>query len=127
MSETSLEMTGPLALWQEHLEAGQLMVQRCTQCARHVFYPRVLCPHCGSQSLEWTASAGTGTVYSTTVVARRDSDGGPYNVALVNLDEGVRMMSRVEGVAPEAVAIGQRVMAVIGRIDDRAAVLFRLA
>jgi uncharacterized OB-fold protein len=127
MSEATLEMTGPLAIWQEHLEANRLMVQRCTGCARHLFYPRVLCPHCGSQSLEWKAAAGTGTVYSTTVVARRDSEGGPYNVALVNLDEGVRMMSRVEGIAPEAVAIGQRVKALIGRIDERAAVFFRVA
>ena len=127
MSEALLEMTGPLALWQEHLEAGRLMVQQCSGCERHVFYPRVLCPHCGSTSLAWKSATGMGTVYSTTVVARRDSEGGPYNVALVDLDEGVRMMSRVEGVAPEQGAIGQRVNAFIGRIDDKAAVLFRLA
>jgi uncharacterized OB-fold protein len=62
------------------------------------------------------------------VVARRETEGGPYNVALVDLDEGVRMMSRVEGiVAPDQVVIGQRVNAFIGRIDDKAAVLFRAA
>ena len=127
MSESTMEMTGPLALWQKHLEAGRLMVQQCIACARHVFYPRVLCPHCASTSLEWKTAVGTGIVYSTTVVARRESEGGPYNVALVDLDEGVRMMSRVEGVAPDQVVIGQRVNAFIGRIDDKAAVLFRAA
>jgi uncharacterized OB-fold protein len=125
MPENSVELMSPLALWQDHLEAGRFMLQRCNGCCRHLFYPRVLCPFCGGEDLEWRSASGVGTVYSTTVVARRDADGGPYNVALVDLDEGVRMMSRVEAVAPEAVAIGQRVCAFIGRIDDRAAVLFR--
>ena len=57
-----MEMTGPLALWQEHLEAGRFMLQQCTSCARHVFYPRVLCPHCASTSLAWKYAAGPGTV-----------------------------------------------------------------
>ena len=127
MSAPPIEMTSPMALWQQQLETGRLMVQQCTGCARHVFYPRVLCPHCGSQSLAWKDAAGTGTVYSTTVVSRRESDGGPYNVALVDLDEGVRMMSRVEDVSPDTVVIGQRVTAFIGRIDERAVVLFRPA
>ncbi len=128
MYEPTMGMTGPLALWQEHLEAGRFMLQQCTGCARYVFYPRVLCPHCASTSLAWKSAAGLGTVYSTTVVARRETEGGPYNVALVDLDEGVRMMSRVEGiVAPDQVVIGQRVNAFIGRIDDKAAVLFRAA
>lgn len=118
---------GPLSTWQEALEGGRLTLQQCGGCQRHVFYPRVLCPHCGSESLEWRAASGGGTVHSTTVVARRAQDGGPYNVALVDLDEGVRMMSRVEGIAPDEVAIGQRVTAFIGRIDERAAVLFRPA
>lgn len=123
----SWDRTGPLRLWQDHLDHGRLMLQRCTGCARSIFYPRVVCPHCGGASLEWQPSPGTGTVYSTTVVARRPADGGPYNVVLVDLDEGVRMMSRVDDVPPEQVAIGQRVVAYIGQVDARAAVLFRPA
>ena len=83
-----------------------------------------MCPHCASTALTWVDASGEGTVHSTTVVARKAEQGGPYNVALIDLDEGVRMMSRVEGVAPDAVAIGQRVAAFIGRIDGKAAVLF---
>jgi uncharacterized OB-fold protein len=59
-------------------------------------------------------SAGAGVVYATTVVHRRGEE--PYNVCLVDLDEGVRAMGRVEGVAPTEVAIGLRVQARIG--DD---------
>jgi hypothetical protein len=80
-----------------------------------VFYPRVLCPHCGSERLEWVAPSGRGTVYSTTIVRRKPADGGDYNVCLVDLAEGPRMLSRVAGVAPEEVRIG---MAVKARIAD---------
>ena len=67
---------------------------------------------------ETVTSAGAGVVYATTVVHRRDEE--PYNVCLVDLDEGVRAMGRVEGVAPQDVAIGLRVQARIG--DDGIAV-----
>ena len=72
-----------------------------------MFFPRVRCPYSGQDCLEWRLSAGTGTVYSTSVVYPRK--GEPYNVALIDLDEGFRMMSRVEGADPAQVAIGQRV------------------
>lgn len=120
-------LAGPLATWQGHLEGGRLMLQRCDACQRHIFQPRVLCPHCGGMTLSWEQASGGGAVYSTTVVSRREADGGPYNVALIDLDEGVRMMSRVETIAPAHVSIGLRVMAFIGRIDGQAAVLFRPA
>ena len=100
------------------------MLQRCAACERHVFYPRVLCPHCSSGSLEWVAASGQGTVHSVTVVQRRVEDGGPYNVVLVDLDEGVRMMSRVEGIAHEQVRIGQRVTHVIRECPDGPLVCF---
>jgi uncharacterized OB-fold protein len=57
--------------------------------------------------LAWAESTGLGTVYATTTA--RPRDGEPYDVSLVELDEGARLMSRVEGVAPEAVAVGLRV------------------
>jgi len=91
------------------LAEGVFAIQQCTDCEQHIFYPRMICPHCGADALRWQVAKGTGTVYSTTVVRRRPDRGGDYNVALVDLDEGVRMMSRVDGVAPEAVTIGMRV------------------
>lgn len=104
---------GPLAQWQASLRAGRLEIQYCPSCGCHVFYPRLICPHCAADGLEWRTASGRGTVYATTVVRRPDKAGGPYNVALVDLDEGVRMMSRVVGMAPGMVAIGMRVRATI--------------
>jgi uncharacterized protein len=97
----------PLSTYLAHLERGQLAYQFSPQAGRAVFYPRLLCPFTGSAKLEWRVSKGLGTVYSTTVV--NPQEGAPYNVALIDCDEGFRLMSRVEGMAPEAVRIGMRV------------------
>ena len=97
----------PLTSYIAHLERDQLAYQWSPQAGRAVFYPRVLCPFSGSDQLEWRVSKGLGTVYSTTVV--HPQDGAPYNVALIDCDEGFRLMSRVEGVAPDEVRIGMRV------------------
>jgi len=97
----------PHRIYVEHLEKGELAYQFSPEAGKPVFYPRVLCPYTGSSRLEWRVSKGLGTVHATTVV--HPVEGAPYNVALVDCDEGFRLMSRVEGVAPEAVRIGQRV------------------
>lgn len=104
---------GPEKQFAEKLAAGRFEIQRCSACARHVFYPRVLCPHCGAGRLDWVQASGRGTVYSTTVIRRKPEEGGDYNVALVDLEEGVRLMSRVTGVAPDSVRIGMKVLAKI--------------
>ena len=105
----------PLAIYQAHLERGELAYQWSPEAKRAVFYPRVVCPFTGSGNLEWRVSAGLGTVYATTVTHPRE--GAPYNVALIDCDEGFRLMSRVEGVAPEAVRIGMRVEFRVHRSD----------
>ena len=105
----------PAEVYRRCLEGGELGFQRCTDCGTVIFYPRVLCPTCGGASLEWQTSGGRGTVYATTAVYRRDAE--PYNVALVDLDEGFKMMSRVEGVPAEEVEIGARVTLKIDRED----------
>lgn len=97
----------PLATYQAHLEKGELAYQWSPAAGKAVFYPRVICPFTGSNQLEWRVSSGLGTVYATTVVHPRA--GAPYNVALIDCDEGFRLMSRVEDIAPEAVRIGMRV------------------
>ncbi len=107
--------SGPESLYQRYLAAGELRIQRCDKCEKHIFYPRYLCPACGSSSLSWIRSSGAGTVYSTTVMRQRPESGGDFNVALIELNEGPRLMSRVEGVAPDKVRIG---MAVRARIAD---------
>ncbi len=104
---------GPDAVFAAFLADGRFMLQQCDECKKHVFYPRVLCPHCGSPKLSWQPASGQGTVYSTTVVRRKPEQGGDYNVALVDLHEGPRMMSRVDGISPHEVAIGMAVRAQI--------------
>jgi uncharacterized protein len=110
-SMTEESAGGPQKHYFAALAQGQFVLQRCGDCERHVFYPRVACPYCGSAALRWVKPAGTGTVYSLTTVRRAQDEGGDYNISLVDLDEGVRMMSRVEGVEPDAVRIGMRVRA----------------
>jgi uncharacterized protein len=105
----AMAAAGPDAEFAAALAAGQFRVQACATCERAVFPPRSLCPHCGAGALAFRDVAGSATVYSTTVV--HPPQGEAYNVALVDLDAGFRMMSRVEGIAPAAVRIGMRVRA----------------
>ena len=99
--------TSPLAIYQQHLAKGELAYQFSPEAQRAVFFPRVICPFTGSDRLEWRISAGLGTVHATTVV--HPAEGKPYNVALIDCDEGFRLMSRVEDIDPMAVVIGMRV------------------
>ena len=115
---------GPASQWAAALRHGKLQIQRCGACSRHVFYPRRLCPFCHSEQLDWVSVDGRGTVHAVTVVARSANRGGDYNVVLVDLIEGVRMMSRVEGVAAAAVTIGMPVRARIDTGPDGPVVVF---
>jgi uncharacterized protein len=111
----------PEAQYQQFLAEGRFMIQRSAGSGRHVFYPRVAEPETGATDLEWVAASGRGTVYSTSVV-RQKPPTPDYNVALIDLEEGPRMMSRVVGIAAEEVRIGMAVTAKIIR-DGEAAVL----
>ncbi|MDD0837657.1 OB-fold domain-containing protein [Curvibacter sp. HBC61] len=124
VTPTASPSTGIQARHQAELDQGRFLIQHCAGCDQHLYYPRELCPHCGSDALSLVAPAGTGTVYSTTVVRRQPEAGGDYNVALIDLDEGVRLMSRVSNLAPEAVAIGLRVQARVQVSEGRGLVLF---
>jgi uncharacterized protein len=106
-----MDARGVQAQHQAALDEGRFLIQRCEACTKHVYFPRELCPHCGSERLAWVEPLGSGTVHAVTTVRRKPDAGGDYNVSLVDLDEGVRLMSRVEGVPPSDVKIGQRVRA----------------
>ena len=127
MSETNpvFEEIGPQKIYFDALKGGAFRIQRCSACNRHVFYPRVLCSHCGSPELAWVDASGSGTVYSTTVVRRKADAGGDIHIALIDLEEGVRMMSRVEGMAPDEVTIGMPVKAEIITENQQPLVVFR--
>ncbi|MQA95217.1 MAG: hypothetical protein GEV11_11435 [Streptosporangiales bacterium] len=95
----------------EGVAEGELRLQRCDDCRQAIFYPRSICPHCQGSSVSWFTAAGTGTVHTYTVAHRAFGDAAkevPFAVALVDLDEGARMMSRITG-DPAAVSIGARV------------------
>lgn len=116
---------GPDAEYRRLLAEGRFCVQRCRESKRHVFQPRVLSPFTGQPTLDWVEVTGRGTVYSTTVIRRRPEQGGDYNLALIDLDEGCRMMSRVEGLAPAEVRIGLKVQArIVKAKDDTPIVVF---
>jgi len=101
--------------WQRVRALGFAM-PRCGTCGRFHFHPRPACPHCGSEDVAPAQASGLGSVYSYSVVHRAPSaafaDQVPYVVALIATDEGPHLMSRVTGIAPDAVAIGLRVRVV---------------
>jgi uncharacterized protein len=92
-----------LPFW-EGCAAGELRIQHCTACDRYVFYPRLRCPHCGAGDLEWATSDGTATLHSY-VISHRPAPGfageTPYVIAVVELPEGVRMMTNLVHVEPD--------------------------
>ena len=101
-----LKTVSPNAVYAEHCRRGELAYQVDVGTGAAVFYPRVMAPGTGNL-LEWRVSKGLGTVYATTAVANRNALS--HNVALIDLDEGFRMMSRVEDIDAAAVTIGLRV------------------
>jgi uncharacterized OB-fold protein len=94
----------------------RLMVQRCRDCGHYRYPPRPMCPQCGGLDMNWVQVTGAGTVYSWLVVyhpvhpAVRDKI--PYNLVLIELDEGPRIVSNLVGVAPGEIEPGRRVTVV---------------
>jgi uncharacterized OB-fold protein len=113
---SSLPVAPEVQFW-SHLREGRFMVQRSRSSDEYVFYPRLICPGSGDADLEFVEVSGQGVVYSTTVVRRSANEGGDYNMVIVDLDDGPRMLSRVMGVAPEDVKIGLRVVPSIEKVD----------
>ncbi len=87
---------------------GRLMLPRCSSCNRFHFYPRTFCPHCGSENIEWKQASGNGTVYTFAVVRqpieRAFAELVPYVIGIIELEEGVRMLSHITSIDPEKVA-----------------------
>lgn len=96
----------PLARYQEHMARGELAFQ-VDEDGKPLFYPRVVAPAGYRGTLRWQVSRGLGTVYATTWISPKGA--AAYNVALIDMDEGFRLMSRVEGMPAADVRIGQRV------------------
>ena len=110
-------------LWAAARE-GRLLVRYCKSCAQPHWYPRPICPHCGSDDTEYRESKGQGTVYSVSVTRRAGPI--PFAIAYVTLDEGVTMMSNIVDCDLDAVRIGDRVEVVFKPTEGGAPVpMFR--
>ena len=114
--------SGPEQQFKSYLAEGRFMIQRSASTGKHVFYPRLAVPGNGATDLEWVPASGRGTVYSITVNRKKE---GSYNVALIDLEEGVRMMSHVAGV--ETLVIGAAVVARVEELNGVTAVVFHPA
>jgi uncharacterized protein len=105
------KLTAPF--W-EGLRVGEFRLQRCSECGHWQFYPRGWCTACASLDLTWERAGGRGQVYSFTVIRRHTAPCWirelPYVVAIVQLDEGPRLMTNMVGVDPDSVKIGQPVV-----------------
>ena len=104
------------------LADGQVRLQRCSVCSRVQFYPRPACRYCGSRSLHWEDLSGRATLYSYTVVYRAPfeafADDVPYVLAVVELEEGPRLLTTLEDVSEEDIQIGMSLDPIFDRIND---------
>lgn len=104
----------------EAARRGELVMQQCSDCG-HIRFPiSHVCPSCLSERSEWKPLSGRGTVYSSIVFHQvynqAFAQDVPYNVSLIQLDEGPRMMSNVVGIAPSDVKVGDEVEAVFDAV-----------
>jgi uncharacterized OB-fold protein len=116
-NELSIEELGPEARYWAHLKEGHFLIQKSKSTGEYVFYPRLIAPGSGADDLEFVEVSGKGVVYSTTVVRQSPKHGGDYNLAVIQLEEGPRLLSRVVDIAPDEVKIGMAVRARIQTVD----------
>ncbi len=100
----------------------RLVIQKCGTCGRHVFYPRIACPHCSADNLDWVEASGKGTVYSYTVVQANAPSAFladiPFVVAVIRLEEGVQMLSNVIACDPDNVECDMPVEVAFEKLND---------
>ena len=106
----------------EAAKEERLSIQQCTVCDKHIFYPRMACPHCGADDPKWVNASGKGTVYSFTVVQNNAPSAFiqdiPYVVAVVKLEEGVQLLSNIVGCDPADVTCDMPVVVTFEKLDD---------
>lgn len=126
MSPTATRMEpaitqGSESFW-DATQRRQLVLPWCRECSRFFWYPRPACPGCLGTDIEWRTASGKGVVYAVTVVHKAQNplmaDRAPYPVVLVDLEEGVRMMSNVVGVDAGEVHIGMAVRLTWEELSD---------
>ncbi|NMB01712.1 MAG: Zn-ribbon domain-containing OB-fold protein [Firmicutes bacterium] len=123
------DMTKPLpvvqpwskAFW-EGTQKGKFLIQHCQDCNSNIFYPRKFCPECWSGNLDWIETSGKGTIFTfstaMSMVEPRFMDELPYTLAYIDLDEGIRIMSRIVDCDPADIQIGMEVEVTFAKRDD---------
>ncbi len=106
----------------EATREGKLIIQKCDDCQAHVFYPRTACPHCFSDNLGWVEASGRGTIYSFTVVENNAPSAFlgdmPFVIAMIDLEEGVRMLSNIVDCEPETLQCDMPVEVTFEKLND---------
>lgn len=110
MNDTNLR-AGPQRYFLDAIAAGRFELPQCIACDTRHFPPSAMCPTCACTLFRWRPASGRGVVHSATTVRRGPDAGGDYGVCLIDLDEGLRLMSCIDGVAPQDVRIGMPVVA----------------
>ena len=105
----------------EGTQEGKLLIQVCKECDSRIFYPRKFCPDCWSAKLNWVEASGRGTVFTFStaydMVEPKFADELPYTLAYVDLEEGVRLMTRIVDCMPEDITFGMAVEVVFHERD----------
>ena len=124
MPENLTGSIGPEQQFKNYLSEGKFMIQKSKSLNKFFFHPRVAFPGTGERDLEWVEASGDGIVYSTSCNRRLPEKGGDFNISIITLQEGPRMMAKIEGVAPDKVVIGQKVKARISSLKGEPAIIF---
>lgn len=116
--------------WWAAAKDGRLLVKRCASCGRVHQYPRPFCPHCWSADVEWEQASGRGVVYTYSTVHVNDlppfAEKVPYTVAIVELDEGPRVMTNLVDVDGAELRIGMPVeVTFVEQTDEFTLAMFR--
>lgn len=114
---------GPERQFREALASDRFELQVCGTCDRTIYYPRILCPYCHCVDLRWRKMSGNATISACTTYA--NGAAGPVYMALVDLDEGARIQTRIEDEGPGVPVIGDRVVARIVPHDLGPVLIFR--
>ncbi|WP_377811037.1 OB-fold domain-containing protein [Azospirillum sp. A29] len=106
------------ALFWEAAREGRFLIQRCPETGRYQWYPRAHSIHAPHATPEWVEASGRGELLSYSIVHRGNTRGDPYTCALVRLEEGVTVFSRIEGVAEADLRSGLPLAVAFHRLDD---------
>ena len=113
MEKPTIQPTAYTLPFWEGCRDHKVRYQTCVQCGTVQLIPRTVCTHCHSEELQWKDSAGRGVILSYTTVYRAATPAfkadTPYVIALVDMDEGFRLMTNIRGGASSPAAIGRRV------------------